>query len=91
VEPILRFSNQFGLEGNRVGTIRLAGSQQPHQKDSAIVQCSLKRYLFARILIPLQIALLDKKILSAVPSGCFYLIQACYRKASIVQHPGPPQ
>src|SRR5580704_1475628 len=90
MQAILRFPDQFGLEDNRVGTIRLAWLQQPNQKDGCVVQHPFKRHLFAGILVPLQLALLHKEIFSAVPSRYFHLIEPCDRKIGLVQHPRPP-
>jgi hypothetical protein len=74
-----------------VGTIRFAGLQQTHKKDEAIIQSPLKSDLFPGILTPLQLALLYKKVLSAVPARYFHCIQECGGKMSVARHAGPPR
>jgi hypothetical protein len=91
VHPTLCSPNPSGFINDRLRTVGLVELQKPHQQDGVLAESPLQRDLLIGLLIPLQLAILHKKILRAIPARHFYNTQACNRKAGVSKHAEPPQ
>ncbi|HYL63259.1 MAG TPA: hypothetical protein VE077_11630 [Candidatus Methylomirabilis sp.] len=65
--------------------------QQTHKDDAVLPQILPQTDLLAAVLVPDQLATLDKEILGAVPSGNLHWITPRCGDGKILEHFWPPQ